>query len=274
MDLFLRTSGVLAGDSGRPVILFLHGLGAHGEVWSPMTESVRDAWPDWQGCWIAPDLLGHGRSPCTGGYGLADHAAAVADLMRDVTPQFLKRPLEDTEVTVVGHSMGGAVGLELASGRYGFTPSRVLALGVKVAWTADEAAWLNRLALAPAKLFAKREEAIARFLKVSGLEGLTDPHSDVAAKGVTQDRGQSQWRLAADPQTARVGVPPMEQLMGQARCPVRLAAGQHDAMSRIEDLRRWDPAAQLLAGLGHNAMVEAPRAVWDWIAREIRVDGQ
>jgi pimeloyl-ACP methyl ester carboxylesterase len=171
------------------------------------------------------------------------------------------------DVVVLGHSMGGAVGLELASGAYGFVPRRVLGLGVKVAWTPEELAWLEGLASAPAREFDSLEEAQQRFLKVSGLAGFAQSDSGPARGGVVPIRGTSRWRLAADPATSSVGPPPMETLTAAAKCPFSLAAGEHDPMSKLGDLRRWDPEAEVLPGLGHNAMIEDPAAVWAWLLR-------
>jgi pimeloyl-ACP methyl ester carboxylesterase len=208
---------------------------------------------------MLPDLRGHGRSPRAESYTLADHATDLAELM------IANRAQDD--VVVLGHSMGGAVGLELASGAYGFVPRRVLGLGVKVAWTPEEVARLQGLAAAPVREFDSLEEAQQRFLKVSGLAGLALPGSAPARHGVVSIRGTPKWRLAADPATATVGAPAMEALVAAAKCPIHLAAGEHDPMSKLEDLRRWDPDAEVLPGLGHNAMVEDPAAVWAWLLR-------
>ena len=53
----------------------------------------------------------------------------------------------------------------------------------------------------PNRLFDTRDDAIERFLLVSGLTGLVDPGSDVAASGVLEDSGG--FRLAADMRGAR-----------------------------------------------------------------------
>jgi pimeloyl-ACP methyl ester carboxylesterase len=233
----------------------LHGLGVHGGAWTPMTELASGRW---NGRWIAPDLPGHGASPWTGAYGLDDHAAAVSELLR------AEGATDD--VVLLGHSMGGAVALAMASGRHGVQPKQVLAFGVKVVWTPEEVRWLEGLASAPPKYFDDREAAIGRFLKVSGLIGLADPASTIAMAGVAEDADG--WRLASDPRAASVGAPPMDRLMAETHCPVRLAAGEHDAMSAVADLRRWDAGAATLPGLGHNAMVEDPAALWTWVERE------
>ena len=47
----------------------------------------------------------------------------------------------------------------------------------------------------------------------------------------------------------------------------RLARGEADGMVSLEQLRAFDAGAVDIAGAGHNAMLEAPGAVWDWFAR-------
>jgi pimeloyl-ACP methyl ester carboxylesterase len=164
---------------------------------------------------------------------------------------------------VLGHSLGGVIALALASGRYGPTPKRALGLGVKVEWTAEEREGLAKRASAPARHFATREEAVDRYLKSSGLVGLIDPASPDAQAGVRQDA--EGWRLACDPRTGEVGSPAMDALTAEAKAPFALACGELDPMVNVDQLRRWDPDARALAGMGHNAMVEDPQAVWRWL---------
>ena len=244
------------GGKGEPVLVLLHGLGAHSGVWEGMLATADRHWP---GRWLAPDLRGHGGSPWADAYGLHDYAGDVADCL-------IEQGAKDGAV-ILGHSMGGAVGLALASGKHGVIPARILAFGVKVAWTPDERDWLARLAQSPVKTFETREEAAARFLRAAGLAGLRSAESCVALGG-TAPEGEG-WRLAADPATAMVGPPPMDELTAEAGCPFRLAAGDQDPMSRLEDLRRWDPDAVAFPGLGHSAMVEDPDAIWAWVRSEV-----
>ena len=94
----------------------------------------------------------------------------------------------------------------------------MLAFGVKVVWTPEETDWLANLARSPVKRFETREEAAARFLRAAGLAGLVATDSPIALAGTAPD-GDG-WRLAADPATAMVGPPPMDELMAQARLPL------------------------------------------------------
>ena len=59
------------GGTGEPLLVLLHGMGANATVWKPLLPFVAAQWP---GRWIAPDLRGHGRSPCQPPYGCGVHA--------------------------------------------------------------------------------------------------------------------------------------------------------------------------------------------------------
>lgn len=99
--LHIRTQG-----SGDAVLLLLHGLGATGEVWTGLTQRLQAQ--RWQGRVIVPDLPGHGRSaPFSQHYSFGSLAACIAQLIPPAS-----------RVVVLGHSLGGAIALTLASGEY------------------------------------------------------------------------------------------------------------------------------------------------------------
>jgi len=246
------------GGTGADLLVLLHGLGATGGVWKPMLESAAARWP---GRWVAPDLPGHGASQrLEGGYRFGQIAASVA---RAIRPQVDVRG----RMVVLGHSLGGVIGLALASGWFAVTPSHVLALGVKCAWQKSELAQMTELASRPAKRFPDAAAAWARYLKVAGLSGLVEPDSPALARGVVEEGGA--WRLAADPAVNDVGPPPLAALAGAAVCPIHTARGADDVLVSRDEMRALDPSARDLAGCGHNAMIEAPQRVWDWFSAEL-----
>lgn len=98
-----------AGDPHAPVVVLLHGIGSSSSYFRRLVPELAVAWRV-----LAPDLLGHGRSPrpprapgrlLRPRIGIADHADAVADLLGTEGG----RP-----AVVVGHSMGSQVAVELA----------------------------------------------------------------------------------------------------------------------------------------------------------------
>jgi pimeloyl-ACP methyl ester carboxylesterase len=149
------------------------------------------------------------------------------------------------------------VGLALASGAFPVPVQAVIGLGIKVAWTEDELDRARALAHRSPAWFASRDEAAARYLRISGLAGL------VAAAGPTVDAGlqeqEGRWRLAMDPGAFAVGAPDMPQLLARSQAPVTLARGEHDAMNTDEQFTRLGVPAVTLPGLGHNAHVENPQ---------------
>jgi pimeloyl-ACP methyl ester carboxylesterase len=228
---------VRRGGRGEPSVLLLHGLGATCDVW----EGVADRLP---GAWVAPDLPGHGRSAPLADYTFAAVADAVADLV------------DPAGTVVVGHSFGGVVALHLAS-RPGVR--RVVGLGIKVAWSGDELHRAAALAAREPARFDSRAAAVARHLRLAGLDGLVHPDSPAVEAGVVAEGGR--FRPALDPRAFGVGEPGVAALVAASPVPVVLARGERDAMVTTEQLAALGPEPVVLAGVGHNAHVEDPAAV-------------
>jgi pimeloyl-ACP methyl ester carboxylesterase len=237
---------VESGGSGAPTLLLLHGLGANAGVWRNLLPYVEKRWP---GRWVAPDLLGHGRSPASARYSYGAHATAVAEAIG-----------QGEGVAILGHSMGGVVGLMLATGWFGIGVTHVLALGVKLHWSAEDITRMAALAEGPVRWFDERLGAVERYLRVAGLNGLVAPESELATLGIAEESGR--FRLAADPCANGVGVPPIDDLIGVIKVPVHFAAGAADQMVSLDDMRRYDPMAETIADTGHNAHAEQPDKVW------------
>ncbi len=246
-DLHVHTAG-----AGAPVLVLLHGLGVNGAVWEPFLAHLAG----WPGRVVVPDLRGHGRSPHASAYSTEAHAADVAALVHG-----------ERNVYVVGHSMGGMIALALTGGRHAVDVGGVFALGFKFAWTESELAKLTEVAHRPARRFASRDEAGARFLHASGLTGLVSASAPVVEAGIVPD-GDG-WRLAADPRAAMIVGASAAPYNGDvsafamatwraSTAPRRLACGSRDALVTLDEIRTLDPDAIALGDVGHNAHVEDP----------------
>jgi pimeloyl-ACP methyl ester carboxylesterase len=256
------TSGALRvqrGGRGEPLLVLLHGLGANGDVWHGVQALLTARWP---GSWLAPDLPGHGGSDPLRRYSIGRLAATVAATV----------PPAD-RVVMLGHSLGGAVALALASGWFGVRVSAVCGLGIKVAWSEEELTRARALAARPNPVYPTRIEAAERWLKLAGLSGL------VAAEAVGEAAlvdGTDGWRVSFDPAAFAVGAPDMTGLLAASRAPVILAAGERDPMCAADQLRRLVPDPVILPGLGHNAHVESPEALsplLERLAAEMTTEG-
>jgi pimeloyl-ACP methyl ester carboxylesterase len=97
--LAMRYSAV--GNPGDPVILYIHGNLGSG-VWY---ERVMDV-PGYRT--IAPDMPNFGMSDVSGDYSVAGYARAVSGFLDELGVE---------KCTIVGHSLGGVVAMELAATR-------------------------------------------------------------------------------------------------------------------------------------------------------------
>lgn len=88
-------------DSGTgPAVLFIHGLLGSHHHWAHLVDTL-----DTDHRVLAPDLFGHGASEKPmGDYSLGAHAATLRDLLDR---------LGIDRVTLVGHSLGGGVAMQL-----------------------------------------------------------------------------------------------------------------------------------------------------------------
>ena len=233
-------------DHGQPVLLLLHGLGATGDVWRSWRSLLDRHWP---GRWLAPDLPGHGASAPLPHYSfesLADGVARVLD--------------PSDRVVILGHSLGGVLGLTLAGPSFDLRVEAVVGLGIKVAWTPEELAKARGLAERAVQWFESRADAAERHLRVSGLAGLVDPDDPAVDAGLREEHGR--WRLALDPPVFGVGAPDMPALLAAVDAPVVLARGEHDPMVSDVQLAELGVSTVTLPKLGHNAHVEDPEAVF------------
>jgi pimeloyl-ACP methyl ester carboxylesterase len=99
----LRLHYVDWGNAGKPPLLLIHGGRDHARSWDWVARDLRRDYHV-----IAPDLRGHGDSSwVTGGhYTLHEFVLDIARLLE---------ALDDFPVTIIGHSLGGAVSIYYAA---------------------------------------------------------------------------------------------------------------------------------------------------------------
>lgn len=105
----LRLHYVDWGNAGAPLLLLIHGGRDHCRNWDWVAEALRHDYHI-----IAPDLRGHGDSQWMlgGSYNQLDYVYDIAQLVRQIA---------DEPITIIGHSLGGAISLTYT----GLYPERV-----------------------------------------------------------------------------------------------------------------------------------------------------
>jgi pimeloyl-ACP methyl ester carboxylesterase len=84
-----------------PLIVLVHGITGRSDQWVPVMEALGDRYT-----LLAPDLLGHGQSAKPrGDYSLGAYASGIRDLLI---------ALNAKPATIVGHSLGGGIAMQLA----------------------------------------------------------------------------------------------------------------------------------------------------------------
>ena len=106
------------GPSGADTVVLLHGVGTTGWMWRSLVQTLGEDLHV-----LNVDLPGHGASAGIAWTTMADTVNAVADL--------IAAEAHDAVASVVGLSLGGYVGLDLAASRPDLVPSAVVS-GVNV----------------------------------------------------------------------------------------------------------------------------------------------
>lgn len=234
------------GDGG-PTFVFLHGLNANAGVWAGVDAALAATRMPTRRVHL--DLPGHGRSaPLTGGYSLGAVASAVAHALNGL----------DEPAVLVGHSMGGAVALALASGWFGVPVRGVFGIGVKTEWSDAERAGAARFATVAPRPFETHEAAEAFLLKAAGITGGSEL-AEFRRVGVVEHDGA--FFIAAQPAAAALATTWRNTVFDAIGTPFRLARGSEDVMVPAAPVRELDPSAVEFAGAGHNAHVEASEPV-------------
>ncbi len=239
-----------AGTSGPPLLL-LHGWGAFKELWWSTMLALA---PDYRV--FAIDVPGHGASPLRGIATIADLATVIADFCK-----LSGLP----EVTLVGHSMGGNVALQLAL----LQPTLV-----------------HRLVLVDAAVDAQRLPAYVRpyasaaygwtiirlsmaFTRHFNALGLRVPHLH-GGGWLRPWLRRTTYTSRHNPEALRsllrsLFANPLSEQVHQIRVPTLVVSGQFDGLVPLAHSRRLAtliPGAQfvVIPGAMHNPMDERPKA--------------
>jgi pimeloyl-ACP methyl ester carboxylesterase len=243
------------GGDGPPLIL-VHGLAGAASNWTEVAERLAGSFR-----LLVPDLPGHAGSTAfptvTTLDPFADRLARLAALE------------EMDRAAIVGHSLGGLIGLRLAVN----VPERVSALvltaaaGIRSSTREAERYLAAAALLRPSRRYSRHRNAVARsrLLRalVFGYFGASDPPamSDravdgfLAGLGVHTDTASARRALVRDD-------PRLD--LERVNCPVFLLWGARDNQVTVDDAfeyaRRLRAPLRLVADCGHLLIGERPDA--------------
>lgn len=236
------------GPAGAAGLVLVHGGGAHARWWDHIAPMLGGQYRV-----AAVDLSGHGDSGRRERYSLEQWSAEVVAVGE--AAGMAARPV------VIGHSMGGFVGLTTA-GRY---PERIGGLAVLDSpvreRTPEEQAAASRAAFGPLRVYATRQEALSRFRTVPEQDNyLPYVMEHVAETSVRASGGGWTWKF--DPRIFDRRRPGPE-LLGPVTARVAIFRGEHGLVTpqigaqMYELLGRVAPVIEIPLA-GHHVLLDQP----------------
>jgi pimeloyl-ACP methyl ester carboxylesterase len=275
------------GGDGQPLVL-VHGLGGSLLNWLPVANALTT-----HGRVVALDLAGHGRTPSLG--------RARVGANRRLLGRFLEA-VAGAPAVLVGNSMGGYLSLAEAAAE----PAKVTALvlvdaAVPLAsggrldrsiFTLFAALALPGLGEAFMRLRARRgpERMVRDVLRLCGVQPdriapeVLDAHVALALERATLGAVANRDFLAAQRSLMNRLVRRRQffEMIAAIRAPALIVQGERDRLVRLAAARvlaaaRPDWRLEVLAGVGHVPMIEAPErflgVVGPWLEAQRQARG-
>jgi pimeloyl-ACP methyl ester carboxylesterase len=254
-----RRMGPTQPTDSTQTILLIHGLAGSSKTWDAVMPVLAEQFDV-----IAPDLLGHGESSKpTGDYSLGAFASGLRDFLA---------VLDVPSVTIVGHSFGGGVAMQLAY-QHPHVLDRLVLVGS--GGLGREVSWLLRLLSLPGF-----EYVMPLGFPKPVVELGTSVGQFAGRRGFRSKRLGEMWRayssLAGAPnrsafvRTMRGVIEPSGQTVNAtdrlylaARVPTLIVWGERDGIIPVEHARAAHieierSRLEIMEGLGHFPHVEDP----------------
>jgi pimeloyl-ACP methyl ester carboxylesterase len=265
------------GNEDAPLMLLVHGGRDHGRSWDLIARSLQPHYHV-----LAPDLRGHGDSDWTrgGSYSLTEYAYDLSRLLRGTGA---------SQATIVGHSMGGMVGLIYAGTFAEQVAALVVLDGVTVLPNAKRAPAHERIARWAGQLDTLEEREPRRYRTIEEAAAQMQAHNTrlpgeltlhLAAFGVRQNQdGTYSWKFdpyqrAAGPH--RLSPEDHVSLWSRITCPTLLLHAEESFLESPAGVAGYFREARLetISGAGHWLHHEKPDEVLRAIRAFLGLSGQ
>ena len=247
------------GDRDRPAVVFLHGLAG---CWQNWLENIGPLAADQRV--IAIDLPGFGESP------MPADAISVSGCARIVVE--LLDALEIERATIVGNSMGGFIGCELAIRFPARIERLVLVAGAGLSLrhmrherrTGLRARTENLLFFGLGRL-ARHSDLVVRSPRLRrGLLLLVVAHPERLAGPLIVEQAHGAGKPGFDAALDAMSAYPIRDRLGEIACPTLIVWGQDDRLVPVRDASEFawlirDARKLVYPDTGHMAMLERPQ---------------
>jgi pimeloyl-ACP methyl ester carboxylesterase len=264
-----------AGSTSQSAALLIHGLGDDADTWRHLITPLSKRWRI-----IAPDLPGFGRSA-------KPEATYTENFFRQVLHELLEA-LDIHQVTLMGHSLGGALAQSIALERQGEALGLILLdgglllkpLGLNLRILLFLIPGIGEMLYSRLR---KNPQAAYETLQpyYKDIEGLPESEREFLFLRVNQrvwDDGQRRAYFSTlrnyAAGTARQQ-PNIKEKLANLHLPTLIFWGEDDQIYSPQcgdEMAELQPDARLviLPGQGHNVMQEAPRQILDKILADER----
>lgn len=252
----LQANGIqlsLQRNGTGPAVIFIHGLSSSMELWTGLNQAKLSGHT-----LVSYDLRGHGRSEQTAGaHTLKKHTADLMALMEG---------LDIERASLVGHSLGAMIAIELAATQ----PSKVQSLSLISTAAVFPQETRNALfEMASAATFGGMDSIVDQLVEFSFRPAFCEARPKVVEairRSILASDAPS--IVAATRMVAKVDLRPR---LASVSCPTQILVGSEDLLTPpelAEELASSIPGSQLnqLPECGHAAPVEQPGLITQQLA--------
>ena len=251
------------GGAGETVVL-VHGLAGSSRTWKDVMPTLAERYDV-----IAPDLLGHGESAKPmGDYSLGAHASGLRDLL--IT-------LGVSSATLIGHSFGGGVAMQVAY-QHPELCDRLILVGS--GGLGREVSWMLRLGTLPmaeyamplvfSRWLADRGADVSRFFGKRGVRSarLDEMGRAYGSLAGTENRKAFVRTIRTVIDSSGQTVSALDRLYLASHVPTLIVWGDKDGIIPVAHARVAHEVIkgsrlEILEGVGHFPHTEAPERFLD-----------
>ncbi|WP_442600055.1 alpha/beta fold hydrolase [Neobacillus sp. D3-1R] len=218
MEMNVRTWG----NPENPPLLLLHALACHSGWWRWVAPYLEKKYYV-----IAPDLRGHGQSTWAESYRYDDYAEDIEELVKKL----------DRPYAMIGHSMGGYIGLKVAS-REICPPSALLVADVKIDSSEEELAGLHKAAEKSGRIYDTLQDAVARYKLLPPQHTAPMERVEQVAGECFREQEDGHFGERFDRRTLAIEKVETLVLAGQVSCPTSFVRAKDSVVMPAEEAKQ------------------------------------